>query len=106
MPGSSVRKTSLTSSLGGMVRNEIRSARYAALDDQQKTALMHRGTKMQDVASDPTKSPAERGMALGSLAAMFPQTWGQMSAHMRDWAAESPEGRQMIMALGRGEKTP
>src|SRR3569833_1444606 len=67
---------------------------------------MHRGTKMQDDASDPSKSPAERGMALGSLAAMFPQTWGQMSAHMRDWAAESPEGRQMIMALGRGEMTP
>lgn len=92
--------------LGGMVRHEMRSARYAALDDQQKQALEQRNAKLMDTATDDRQPHDQRMNALGNLAIMNPTTVGQMTKHWFDFAAATPEQRKDQISIASGMMSP
>ena len=91
--------------MGGMVKNDLRSARYAGLSNQQKAQLEQRQFDAIDKATD-LKAPAtERAAALGVAAILNPQI-AQMSKHMLEFAEASPEGRQNQIAIASGMASP
>lgn len=92
--------------LGGMVKNELRSDRYASYDQSQQAAIARRGNELILKATDDSTSREDKAEAIGNLAIMFPTTVGQMAKHWLDFSAATPEERQTQISIASGSMSP
>lgn len=91
--------------MGGMIRNDMRSQRFAAYNDTQKAAIERTGNELLEKFVDDKIPPDQRSETMGKLGLLFPNI-GQMADHWLKYEAATPEQRANQVAIASGAMTP